>query len=137
MSEAAAHARFERLVARALIAADPVAALRRAAADKRLTPPLRRRLAGLRPEGVELTALLVRKLRFERLLDGSTEAGRWFEADGADFVAAFARYHQEVPPTAFSPGAEARLFYRWLGRAVSSSARGASSAGRRSKRRPA
>ena len=64
-------------------------------------------------DGLRISALLVVRLRFERVLHGSPMGGEWFERDGADFAAAFKRYHAEVPPTAGSPTAEARLFEAW------------------------
>ncbi|AUX28113.1 MULTISPECIES: hypothetical protein [Sorangium] len=111
---AQAHARYEELVARAMTAEDPVAALRAAARDPALPPALRRALIGADEDGVRMSALLVARLRFERLLRGSPEAEAWFDRDAAEFSAAFRRYHAEVPPTAFFPPGEARLFRRWL-----------------------
>jgi hypothetical protein len=64
-------------------------------------------------DGVKMTALLVARLRFERLMRGSPEAESWFERDPADFTRAFSRYHAEVPPRAFFPTEEARLFRAW------------------------
>jgi hypothetical protein len=65
------------------------------------------------PEGVRVAALLVAKLRFERLLRGSESVAARFEADPAGFAAEFRRYHRSVPPTAFWPSDEAALFARW------------------------
>ncbi|WP_437590221.1 hypothetical protein [Sorangium sp. So ce1000] len=113
-SGAQAHARYEELVARAMTAEDPVAALRAAAEDPALPPALRRALLGADEDGVRMSALLVARLRFERLLRGSPEAEAWFDRDPAEFSAAFRRYHAEVPPTAFFPPGEARLFRRWI-----------------------
>jgi hypothetical protein len=62
---------------------------------------------------VALSALLVARLRFERLLRGSPEAEAWFERDPAGFGEAFHRYHAEVPPRAFFPATEAALFQAW------------------------
>jgi len=67
-----------------------------------------------------LAALLVARLRFERLLRGSPQAEAWFDADPEAFAAAFKRYHAEVPPAAFFPQAEARLFRQWVGSRVES-----------------
>jgi hypothetical protein len=106
--------RFDRALADALIAADPVAALRAAAADD-WPPELREALAtaAAQEDGVRLTALLVVKLRFERLVQGSRRAGEWFDRDARDFADAFRRYHAAVPPTATDPRGEADLFERW------------------------
>lgn len=114
LSGAQAHARYEALVARAMTAEDPVAALRAAAEDPALPPALRKALLGADEDGVRMSALLVARLRFERLLRGSPEAEAWFDRDPAEFSAAFRRYHAQVPPTAFFPPGEARLFRRWM-----------------------
>jgi hypothetical protein len=113
-----AHERFEAIVARAMTAADPVASLRRAARDRRLPPGLRKMLLAAGGDGVRIAALLVARLRFERLLRGSPEAEAWFDADAAGFADAFRRYHAEVPPSAFFPPAEALLFAAWRARAA-------------------
>ncbi|WP_437297199.1 hypothetical protein [Sorangium sp. So ce426] len=114
LSAAQAHARYEALVARAMTAEDPVAALRAAAEDPVLPPALRKALLGADEDGVRMSALLVARLRFERLLRGSPEAEAWFDRDPAEFSAAFRCYHAEVPPTAFFPPGEARLFRGWI-----------------------
>lgn len=113
MTPAAAHARFEAIVAEAMTAADPVAVMTRAARDRRLPAELRRALGAASGDGVRIAALLVARLRFERLLRGSPDAEAWFERDAEGFAAAFRRYHAEVPPTASFPPDEARLFRRW------------------------
>ncbi|MFT3772336.1 MAG: hypothetical protein QM820_43630 [Minicystis sp.] len=113
MTPAAAHARFEEVVVKALAAPDPAAALAKAARDRRLPADLRRALGAASADGVRMAALLVARLRFERLLRGSPEAEAWFERDPEGFADAFRRYHAEVPPEAFFPPAEARLFRRW------------------------
>ncbi len=104
---------FEKLLARALTSSDPVQALRRAAGDRRLDPDTRRRFENADEDGIRMSALLVARLRFERLLRGSPEAEQWFDDDPATFAAAFRAYHAEVPPTAFFPRDEAALFRRW------------------------
>jgi len=111
------HARFERLLARAMTSPDPIAALRAASRDRALPAAVRRRLAAADEDGVRLSALLVARLRFERLMRGSREAEDWYESDAAAFTEAFRRYHSEVPPTAFFPRGEAELFAAWRQRA--------------------
>ena len=111
-------ARFERRLVRILRASDPARALRAAADDHRLPPSLRRAFAAADPDGVQLTALLVTRLRFERLLRSCPEAVAAFAADPAAFAAAFGRYHRAVPPTAFFPAAEAALFRAWARRRI-------------------
>lgn len=120
MTPAEAHTRFEEIVAKALTAEDPAAALARAARDRRLPAELRRALGAAQGDGVRLAALLVARLRFERLLRGSKQAEAWFDADPEAFAAVFKRYHAEVPPAAFFPQAEARLFQQWVGSRVES-----------------
>ena len=60
-----------------------------------------------------MCALLIARLRFERLLRGCPEAEAWFETDAATFAIAFRRYHADVRPTAFFPPDEAILFRAW------------------------
>jgi len=106
---------FERKMVAILTAPDPGAALQSAAADRTLPAELRRAFARAYPDGVRLAALLVARLRFERLLRACPEAAAEFDADAAAFAARFRRYHAEVPPTAFFPSAEAALYRTWLG----------------------
>ena len=107
---------LERLLADALQSPDPRAALAAAARDRALPSDLRARLAGAAPDGVRIAGLLVVKLRFERLIQGSRAAGAWFERDPAGFARAFRRYHGEVPPRAEGPLAEAQAFAEWSAR---------------------
>ena len=121
------YALYEEVVAKAMTARDPAAALRRAARDARLPEALRRALRRADADGIRISALIVARLRFERLLHGSIEAGVWFERDPEAFTGVFQRYHEEVPPRAFSPAAEARLFNAWQ-KAKSGRSRGRRSA---------
>jgi len=100
-------------MADALCAADPVAATRALAESPELDEATRAALRAADPDGLRLTALLVAKLRFERVIRGSSAASAWFDADPAAFSAAFRRYHGEVPPTALFPAAEAASFLAW------------------------
>ncbi len=113
MTLPAEYAAFERTVARALRAADPAAALRTASDDATLPDDLRAALRRAAPDGVRLAALLVARLRFERLMRGSDRAAARFERDPRGFADAFRRYHAEVAPTAFLPRDEAGLFEEW------------------------
>jgi hypothetical protein len=112
----AAHARFEARVAAAMTAADPVSEIRALAEDESLPGELRAaaRAAAAQARGIELTALLVARLRFERLMQGSREALALFERDPAGFAGLFRAYHREVAPSAFFPAQEGRLFAAWL-----------------------
>jgi hypothetical protein len=116
VTPARAHARVERALVRAMTAPDPVEALRRASRDRALPAPIRRALQAASADGVRMAALLVARLRFERLVRGCPEAEAWFDRDAAGFSDAFRRYHAEVAPAAFFPPAEARLFRAWLRR---------------------
>ena len=101
------------IVARALVARDPIAILHEARDDEALPIAVRRALSAADDDGIRITALLVAKLRFERLLQGSVKAGAAFDADPRGFTALFRRYHEEVPPTALFPPQEAALFAAW------------------------
>lgn len=94
---------YERRVAAAMRAKDPVAAMR--AIDPNVDA-----------DGVRMTALIVARLRFERLLRGSPEAEASFDRDAAAFAETFGRYHADVPPRAFFPADEAALFDAWRDR---------------------
>jgi len=98
---------------RAMRADDPVATLRAASEDPSLDPTTRAALARVDPDGVRVQALLVARLRFERLLAGSTDAADLFERDPGRFAALFRAYHREVAMTAAFPATEGRLFAAW------------------------
>lgn len=114
MSPNAVHAEVERILARAMRAADPVRSLRRAAQNRALPARVRAALSSADEDGVRMAALLVAKLRFERLLRGSGDTEAWFDRDPAAFTSVFRRYHREVALKAFFPPDEAALFRRWL-----------------------
>lgn len=107
---------FESLLAGALLAEDPVAALARAAQDPRLSADLAHRLRTTDPDGFRMAALLVAKLRFERILRGRGTAAAWFARDPEGFTAVFRAYHHATPPTAFFPRDEADLFFDFVQR---------------------
>ncbi|UJR80263.1 hypothetical protein [Sandaracinus amylolyticus] len=109
-------ARLEQILAAAMRAEDPVAALREAAGDPALDEATRDALARVDPDGARMQALLVARLRFERLIAGSDEAAHRAELDPRVFAALFRAYHREVPMHAFHPRAEARAFEAWLTR---------------------
>lgn len=106
-----AYARFERAMADAIRAADPAAAIL-AMADA-MPEELASRLRGADPDGVRIAALLAAKLRFERLLRGSSAIESGFERDPRGFSERFRRYHEAVPMTAFFPPDEAAAFAAW------------------------
>jgi hypothetical protein len=112
-------AAWQRVLADAMRAADPVAAVRAASEDDHHPASLRRALQqALRNEaGLRMTALLVAKLRFERLVRGSGEAAALFDRHPRAFTEAFRRYHAETPARATFPAAEARDFAAFCKRA--------------------
>lgn len=114
LTPAQAQAKLEAVLAQAMRSADPLAELQQAATDPSLPPGLRRALAGADGDGVRLAALLVCKLRFERLIRACAEAEELFTADPEQFAATFRRYHEAVPPTDFFPPREAQRFRLFL-----------------------
>jgi hypothetical protein len=99
-----------------MTAADPAAELQRAGLDPALPAALRHALRSVDVDGVRLTALLVCKLRFERLLHGSPEAVHLFTTDPQRFAQTFRRYHESTPPRDFFPPQEAKRFRAFLAR---------------------
>lgn len=111
MRDAERYLELERVLAQLLTAADPAAALRVARADPAADPAL----GAIDEDGLRIAALLVVKLRFERLINGSHRAHEWFERDGRAFTEAFRAYHLAVPAVPADPWQEATAFERWLG----------------------
>jgi hypothetical protein len=100
--------RYEQLMASVLIAPDPIVALEALDAGERaLLEPIDR-------DGLRMAALLVARLRFERLMHGSMRAAAWFGSDPRAFAQAFKHYHASVPPISSFPPQEARAFEAWL-----------------------
>jgi hypothetical protein len=93
---------LQQLVGEALTAADPVAFWREHLPDQPLDA-----------DGLRIAALLVAKLRFQRLMNASREAAAWFARDPEGFTEAFRRYHEEVAPAALDPWREAQAFAAW------------------------
>ena len=117
LTPAQAHAQLEAILVQAMQAVDPAAELQRAGENLALPAALRRALASADPDGVRLAALLVCKLRFERLLRASPEAERLFAADPAAFAQTFRRYHESTPLHDFFPPSEAQRFRAFLAQA--------------------
>ena len=113
-SPSSALLRYEELVARALMAEDPAAAFEEASRDPDLTPELQNLFAQADPNGVRISALLIARLRFERLIQGSTRARDWFAGNPEEFTHCFRRYHYAVPARALHPRDEAVAFEAWL-----------------------
>jgi hypothetical protein len=114
LTPAQAQARLEAILARAMRSSDPPGELQRAAADPALPPALRRALLRADGDGVRLAALLISKLRFERLIRASAEAEQQFADDPEAFAQTFRRYHESIPPADFFPPREAQRFRRFL-----------------------
>lgn len=98
----------------ALLADDPVVALRDsldAATD--LTTEDRAWLKQIPPDGLILTGLLVKKLRFERLTRGESDLEEMFKNDPKAFMNLYRNYTGAVAPTAYFPQEEAELYRRW------------------------
>lgn len=106
-------ARTQRALADALLSRDARGAMEATANDDTASRRLRGEIGAASADGVRITELLVAKLRFERLLQGSREAGAWFQRDPAAFAASFREYHTTVAPRADGPVQEAAAFARW------------------------
>ncbi|MDX2020044.1 MAG: hypothetical protein SF187_07365 [Deltaproteobacteria bacterium] len=104
---------YENILVHVLRARDPQGAL--ASAIKALDDqhPLRAALAAINTDGLRMSALLVARLRFERLLRGSKEYRADWQLDPNSAAARFSAYHEASPLLAFSPKEEAKLFHAW------------------------
>ncbi|MEE9128355.1 MAG: hypothetical protein V3U11_14580 [Planctomycetota bacterium] len=95
------------------LADDPVATF---AAARKEHPELSPWLEHVDPEGLQLTSLLVKKLRFERILGGDPNLREQFQKDPQTFTIRFREYLAAVPPTAVFPQEEAESFRKFLAR---------------------
>ncbi len=107
---------FPAFVARAMRSPDPVARLRERIADPRLDADERERLRAIDEDGFRVAALLVAKLRFERLMQGSPLVARGFAIDARAFADMFREYHEQVPMTSPMPWEEGKAFEDWARR---------------------
>lgn len=104
----------QQILMAALLDDDPAAALRlRLQSPADLTAEEHTWLAGLDPDGLAMTGLIVKKLRFERLTRADRATAELFEAEPERFVELFHRYTAAVPPAAYFPGHEAALYRKW------------------------
>jgi len=94
-------------------AEDPAAALAEARASH---PELAPWLGTVDVEGLRLTALLIRKLRFERIVRGDPNLAARFEADPSGFTAILKEYLAAESPSCVFPEDEAERFRRFLAR---------------------
>ena len=122
-------ARLPEVLVECLLAEEPEEALRLARGGEDKTGALtgedrqgtgtlsdseRDHLARLDPDGLRLTALLIQKLRFERILRGDPDLRRRFEEDPEGFTRGFQRYLRATPPRAVFPAEEAEQFRAFL-----------------------
>jgi hypothetical protein len=68
---------------------------------------------GVDPDGLELTRLIVKKLRFEYIIRGDSELEAWFDRAPAEFTTAFKAYDALVAPRSWFPREEAEKFRAW------------------------
>ena len=113
MKDSALHRQYEELIHRVLRNPDPARAMQAAREQLPENHPIAAALSQVDKDGLRMTALLMAKLRFERLVQGSEQANRWFEEDAEGFALAFRNYHAEIPMRAFFPREEAADFARW------------------------
>jgi hypothetical protein len=101
---------FQRILALALHDAAPRERLRELAQDAALTSDERGLLEAIDDDALKLTSLVVRKLRFERVLRGSPEVREELERDPDRVRGELRAYVREVPPRFGFPDDEARAF---------------------------
>jgi hypothetical protein len=104
----------QRVLLRALLSEDPAAELRlqlQEAMD--LNSEEREALSRIDSDGLLLTHLLVKKLRFERLTEAVPELADLFTRDPQAFLRQFDAYTTAVAPQGYLPDQEAELFRRW------------------------
>lgn len=65
------------------------------------------------PRGVRIAALLIARLRFERVVQGSPRGEAEFTEDPRTFTDAFRRYHAQVPATSRDAAEEWAAFDAW------------------------
>ena len=113
MSQARVMVRFEKSLAVALTATDPVRAVRRMGRDSRLPMKLRRTLRKVRGPNIEMAACSSRVYVSSGCFAAALRQKRGSRRTPPPFAVAFRRYHAEVRPTAFFPPDEAILFRAW------------------------
>ena len=68
---------------------------------------------GVDPDGLELSRLIVKKLRFELIIRGGSDLEAWFDRSPSHFTRAFKAYDAQVPPRRWFPREEADHFRAW------------------------
>lgn len=104
---------FEELVANAMRSPDPSQSFAKAASLTTLSDVQCDALRAASGDGVRLSALLVARLRFERLIQSCPEAAHWYDEDPKGFTQEFRRFHQEVSTEQSVGSSEAREFNAW------------------------
>ena len=110
----------QQLLLEALLSEDPAEALRRGlemATD--LSDEERMWLREMDADGLRMTGLLVKKLRFERLTRADAEMAALFSQDPREFVRRFHDYTSAEPPTSYFPNQEAEQYRAWQDRGPS------------------
>jgi hypothetical protein len=106
--------RLQQLLLEALLSDDPPERLSRLAEEAPgLCAAERARLRDVDADGLVMTALLLKKLRFDFLTAADPALAEFFERAPEQFVETFRAYTAAVPPTAFFAGQEARCYRRW------------------------
>ncbi|MCO4744645.1 MAG: DUF692 family protein [Proteobacteria bacterium] len=102
---------FERGLGPALRSASPVQAVRDL--GNALPAPHREAVLQADADGLRLSAMLIAKLRFERILNGVEGIDAALDTDAQGFTRRFSSYHRNSPATAVFPWEEAALFKAW------------------------
>lgn len=105
-------------LARVLADPEPEDALERLKAQA--DPETRRRLETIQPQGLQLAATLVLKLRFDRALRGDPALAEEYDRDPDAFTREFLAYCRSEPPRAYFPAEEAAQFHAARRRSSSS-----------------
>jgi hypothetical protein len=104
----------QQVLIEALLSDDPPAQLRAGLQSANgLSAQERSWLERIDIDGLILSSLLVKKLRFERLTRADPALGELFEQQPAEFMQQFRAYVSAVAPTVYFPGQEAFLFRQW------------------------
>jgi hypothetical protein len=103
------------ILLRALTSDDPPAALAPLLDAAELTEEERAWLRCLDADGLRMTGLMLKKLRFEQLTRGDAEMAELFAQSPQEFLRRFDAYATAVLPGAYFPDQEAAMYRRWRG----------------------
>ncbi|MBL8797948.1 MAG: hypothetical protein JNM56_28885 [Planctomycetia bacterium] len=104
----------QQILIEALLSDDPAAHLRAALPQATgLSAEERCWLEAIDSDGLHLSGLLVKKLRFERLTRADPALGELFAQQPAEFMQQFRAYVRAIPPSVYFPGQEAYRFRQW------------------------